>query len=204
MFPLKRGWAVGKRMAFPAYSEVEKNLERPGGRPCAPRPNVVRSNMACDSIRRISLSRIWSRRTPSRRGLRFWIEVGFKALKSVGWQRRKTRRRNPARVERRCPVLSAAPLRSSGRCRLTSVFSRGAASSSNQGRDVARSLASAGAVAAPAGRSGSRVPPQNRKHAPASPSMEMGIRRLRFGLGFGEHALVSAPGGAADAGAGRI
>ena len=28
----------------------------------------------------------------------FWIETGFKALKSVGWQRRKTRRTDPARV----------------------------------------------------------------------------------------------------------
>ena len=32
--------------------------------------------------------------------LRFWIETGFKALKSVGWQCRKTRRTDPARVER--------------------------------------------------------------------------------------------------------
>ena len=35
---------------------------------------------------------------------------GFKALKSVGWQWRKTRRTDPARVERRWPVLSAATL----------------------------------------------------------------------------------------------
>ena len=46
----------------------------------------------------------------SRRQMRFWIETGFKALKSVGWQWRKTRRTDPARVERRWPVLSAATL----------------------------------------------------------------------------------------------
>ena len=32
--------------------------------------------------------------------MRFWIETGFKALKSVGWQWQKTRRTAPARVER--------------------------------------------------------------------------------------------------------
>ena len=42
--------------------------------------------------------------------LRVRIETGFKALKSVGRQRRKTRRTNPARVERNRPVLSAATL----------------------------------------------------------------------------------------------
>ena len=42
--------------------------------------------------------------------LRFWIEVGFKALKSAGWQRRKTRRRDPARVERRWLALSISTL----------------------------------------------------------------------------------------------
>ena len=42
--------------------------------------------------------------------LRFWIETGFKALKSVGWHRRKTRRTDPARVERHWLVLAAATL----------------------------------------------------------------------------------------------
>ena len=42
--------------------------------------------------------------------LRVRIETGFKALKSVGWQRRKTRRTDPARVERNRLVLSAATL----------------------------------------------------------------------------------------------
>ena len=40
--------------------------------------------------------------------MRFWIETGFKALKSAGWQRRKTRRTDPARVERHWLVVSAA------------------------------------------------------------------------------------------------
>ena len=44
------------------------------------------------------------------REMRFWIETGFKALKSVGWQWRKTRRTDPARVERRWLDLSAATL----------------------------------------------------------------------------------------------
>ena len=39
---------------------------------------------------------------------RFWIETGFKALKSVGGQWRKTRRTDPARVKRRRLVLSVA------------------------------------------------------------------------------------------------
>ena len=42
--------------------------------------------------------------------LRFWIETGFKALKSVGWQWQKTRRRDPARVERHWLILSAATI----------------------------------------------------------------------------------------------
>ena len=42
--------------------------------------------------------------------MRFWIETGFKALKSVGWQWRKTRRTAPTRVERRWIVLSVVTL----------------------------------------------------------------------------------------------
>ena len=42
--------------------------------------------------------------------MRFWIETGFKALKSAGRRRRKTRRTDPARVERRWLALSAATL----------------------------------------------------------------------------------------------
>jgi len=42
--------------------------------------------------------------------MRFWIETGFKALKSVGWQWQKTRRTDPARVERHWLVLSVATL----------------------------------------------------------------------------------------------
>ena len=30
--------------------------------------------------------------------LRFWIELGFKAIKSLGWKWDKTRRTDPARV----------------------------------------------------------------------------------------------------------
>ena len=42
--------------------------------------------------------------------LRFWIELGFKALKSQGWQWQKTRRTDPARISRHWFVLSVATL----------------------------------------------------------------------------------------------
>ncbi len=42
--------------------------------------------------------------------LRFWIELGFKAIKSVGWQWQKTRRTDPERVSRHWLVLSVSTL----------------------------------------------------------------------------------------------
>ena len=42
--------------------------------------------------------------------LRFWIELGFKAVKSLGWQWQKTRRTDPARISRHWLVLSVATL----------------------------------------------------------------------------------------------
>ena len=42
--------------------------------------------------------------------LRFWIELGFKAIKSLGWQWQKTRRTDPARISRHWLVLSVATL----------------------------------------------------------------------------------------------
>jgi hypothetical protein len=42
--------------------------------------------------------------------LRFWIELGFRALKGVGWQWQKTRRIDPTRVSRHWLVLSTATL----------------------------------------------------------------------------------------------
>ena len=42
--------------------------------------------------------------------LRFWIELGFKALKSLGWQWDKTRRTDPTRISRHWLVLSVATL----------------------------------------------------------------------------------------------
>ena len=42
--------------------------------------------------------------------LRFWIELGFKAIKSLGWQWDKTRRTDPARFSRHWLVLSVATL----------------------------------------------------------------------------------------------
>ena len=42
--------------------------------------------------------------------LRFWIELGFKAIKSLGWKWDKTRRTDPARISRHWLVLSVATL----------------------------------------------------------------------------------------------
>ena len=42
--------------------------------------------------------------------LRFWTELGFKAVKSLGWQWQKTRRTDPARISRHWFVLSVATL----------------------------------------------------------------------------------------------
>ena len=42
---------------------------------------------------------------PSWYALRFWIELGFKAVKSLGWKWDKTRRTDPARVSRHWLVL---------------------------------------------------------------------------------------------------
>lgn len=42
--------------------------------------------------------------------LRFWIEMGFRALKSMGFQWNKTRRTDPRRVSRHWLVLSVATL----------------------------------------------------------------------------------------------
>jgi hypothetical protein len=43
-------------------------------------------------------------------GLRVWIELGFRALKGVGWQWQHTRRTDPERVARHWLVLSVATL----------------------------------------------------------------------------------------------
>jgi hypothetical protein len=43
-------------------------------------------------------------------GLRMWIELGFKALKGLGWQWDKTRRTDPDRVARHWLILAVATL----------------------------------------------------------------------------------------------
>ena len=47
---------------------------------------------------------------PSWYALRFWIELGFKAIKSLGWKWDRTRRTDPARISRHWLVLSVATL----------------------------------------------------------------------------------------------
>jgi hypothetical protein len=43
-------------------------------------------------------------------GLRVWVEVGFRALKGIGWQWQRTRRTDPDRVARHWLVLAVATL----------------------------------------------------------------------------------------------
>jgi hypothetical protein len=43
-------------------------------------------------------------------GLRVWIELGFRALKSFGWHWERTRRTNPVRIARHWLVLAIATL----------------------------------------------------------------------------------------------
>jgi Transposase DDE domain len=43
-------------------------------------------------------------------GLRVWIELGFRALKSMGWHWERTRRTDPARIARHWLVLAIATL----------------------------------------------------------------------------------------------
>lgn len=43
-------------------------------------------------------------------GLRMWIELGFRALKSMGWQWQRTRRTEPERVARHWLVMAVATL----------------------------------------------------------------------------------------------
>ena len=47
---------------------------------------------------------------PSWYALRFWIELGFKAIKSLAWKWDKTRRTDPARISRHWLVLAVATL----------------------------------------------------------------------------------------------
>jgi hypothetical protein len=43
-------------------------------------------------------------------GMRMWVELGFRVLKSMGWQWHKTQRYAPARVERHWLILAVATL----------------------------------------------------------------------------------------------
>jgi hypothetical protein len=43
-------------------------------------------------------------------GLRMWVELGFRARKSVGWRWEHTRRTDPARIARHWLVLAVATL----------------------------------------------------------------------------------------------
>ena len=61
-------------------------------------PWIILTNLAPDKV------------GPSWYALRFWIELGFKAIKSLGWKWDKTRRTDPARVSRHWLVLSVATL----------------------------------------------------------------------------------------------
>ena len=47
---------------------------------------------------------------PSWYSMRFWIEEGFRDIKSMGWQWQRTRRTDPARVARHWLALAVATL----------------------------------------------------------------------------------------------
>jgi hypothetical protein len=47
---------------------------------------------------------------PAWYGLRVWIELGFRALKGIGWQWQRTRRTDPTRIARHWLVLAVATL----------------------------------------------------------------------------------------------
>ena len=124
------------------------------------------------------------------RSLRFWIETGFKALKSRGRQWRNTRRTDPARAERNRLVLSVAtPLtpafgsrmedaqalkRCPGALRAQPYRERispwhgDAEPPSDQGQDAARRPAAARTAAASAGQREGGCP-RTPKPTPASP-----------------------------------
>ena len=134
------------------------------------------------------------------RKMRFWIETGFKALKSVDWQRRKTRRTDPARVKRRWLVLSVATLLTlafGSRAEDAKALKRNPSAPRAQpsrervspwhgdaeppfakGR-MRRRAAAARTVAASAGGRDGRLPPRKPKPAPASPSRERARMRAR-------------------------
>jgi hypothetical protein len=42
--------------------------------------------------------------------VRLWIELGFRALKGVGWQWQRTRRTDPTRVARSWLIIAVATL----------------------------------------------------------------------------------------------
>ena len=90
-----RGASVGKRQIPSSLMGLGARLSCLGAR--ASRPQTA-------------LARVTRALTLSHKGLHGQVcpETGFKALKSVGWQRRKTRLTDPARVERHRLVLSVA------------------------------------------------------------------------------------------------
>ena len=134
------------------------------------------------------------------REMRFWIETGFKALKSVGWQWQKTRRTDPARVERHWLVLSVATLLTlafGNRVEDANALKRNPSALRAQpsrervspwhgdaeppfakGRMRRRAAAARTAAASAGGRDG-RLPPRNPKPATASPSGRARMRALR-------------------------
>jgi hypothetical protein len=103
----------------------------PGAARCLVRPGeawVGRGRLGTPRKRRlaVTLIAVWGQRqkepwvvvtdlAPAQVGvgwyaLRVWVELGFRVLKSLGWQWQRTRRRDPARVARHWLVLAVATL----------------------------------------------------------------------------------------------
>ena len=104
--------------------------------------------------------------------LRFWTELGFRAVKNLGWQWQKTRRTDPARISRHWLVLPAATL-------LTLAYGTRVEDAYDRREDAPRQLASAARGAG--------------AHSPQQPG-EAGTDRQRNPLRHRLAEAIAAPG----------
>ena len=94
--PIRPGSAAAPPSAPPSPSDVAPCWW--SGTPSGRKPWIILTDLAPDKV------------GPSWYARRFWIELGFKALKSLGWKWDQTRRTDPARVSRHWLALSVATL----------------------------------------------------------------------------------------------
>ena len=94
--PIRPGSAAAPPSAPPSPSDVAPCWW--SGTPSREEPWIILTDLAPDKV------------GPSWYARRFWIELGFKAPKSLGWKWDQTRRTDPARVSRHWLALSVATL----------------------------------------------------------------------------------------------